>query len=230
MSKTKLNIYGIKRFLMLLLFFTIIHLILILCSGQVSWWNAWAFTGGYLFIILIIFIVMLRINPGLLNERGRKHKNTKTFDKIILYIYTILFLLLPIIAGIDKRYSISNIDNIMSITGLILSIPIFSLVIWAFIVNNYFETTLRIQNDRGHKVCDVGPYKLIRHPTYLAAILGFIIIPFILGSLLSFIPCLLMAILFIIRTYFEDNTLKKELKGYKEYTEKTRFRLMPGIW
>jgi len=230
MSKTKLNIYGLKRFLKLLLFFIIIHLILILCSGQISWWNAWAFTGGYLIIILIIFIVMLKINPGLLNERGKKHKNTKSFDKIILFIYTVLFLILPVIAGLDKRFNISNIDNIISVIGIILSIPIFSLVIWVFIVNNHFETTVRIQNDRGHKVCDVGPYAFIRHPTYLAAILGFIIIPFILGSLLSLIPSLLMVILFIIRTYLEDNTLKKELEGYNEYTKKTKYRLIPGIW
>jgi len=230
MSKTKLNCNGIKRFLIVLLFFTIIHSSLILCSGQLSWWNAWAFTGEYLFLMLIVFIVMLKINPGLLNERGKKHKNTKTFDKIILFIYSILFLLLPIIAGFDKRFNITNISDIASIIAIILSIPIFSFVMWAFIVNNYFETTIRIQDDRGHKVCDVGPYKFIRHPTYLATILGFIIIPFILGSLLSLIPSSLMAIIFIIRTYYEDNTLKKELKGYKEYIEKTRYRLIPGIW
>lgn len=230
MSKTKLNIYGVKRFLVIFLFFIVIHLILILFSGQILWWNAWAFTCGYIFLMIILFIVMLKINPGLLNERGKKHKNTKTYDKIILSIYTILFLLLPAIAGIDKRFNITSIDNIISVIAIILSLPIFSFVMWALIVNNYFETTVRIQEDRGHKVCEVGPYKFIRHPTYLAAILGFIIIPFILGSLLALIPSILMAILFIIRTYCEDNTLKKELQGYQEYTKKTKYRLIPGFW
>ena len=230
MNKTKLDFNGIKRFLIILIFFTFIHLILILCSGQILWWNAWAFTGGYLFLTFIVFIVMLKINPGLLNERGKKHKNTKPFDKIILSIYTILFFILPVIAGLDKRFNFTYISDIVSVIAIILSIPIFSFVMWAFIVNNHFETTVRIQDDRGHKVCDIGPYKIVRHPTYLAAILGFIIIPFVLGSLLSLIPSSLMAILFIIRTYYEDKTLKEELNGYKEYTERTRYRLMPGIW
>ena len=230
MGKTKLNIYGIKRFLILLLFFTIIHIILILCSGQITWWNAWAFTGGYLFLIFIMFIIMIKINPELLNERGKKHKDTKAFDKIILLIYTILFILLPIVAGLDKRFDITSIDKIISIIAIFLSIPIFSLVMWAFIVNNHFETTVRIQNDRDHKVCNEGPYKHVRHPTYLAAILGFIIIPFILGSLLSLIPSGLMAILFIIRTYFEDKTLQNELPGYKEYIKQIKYKLIPGVW
>ena len=230
MSKTKINIYGIKRLLILFFFFMIIHLILILCSGQITWWNAWAFTGGYIFLIFVMFIVMLKINPGLLNERGKKHKNTKSFDKIILFIYTILFLLLPITAGLDKRFNITKMNDIISIIAIIFSIPIFSLALWALIVNNHFETTVRIQNDRGHKVCDTGPYKYVRHPSYLAAILGFIIIPFILGSLLSLIPNILMSILFIIRTQFEDNTLQRELHGYKEYTKKTKYKLIPSIW
>jgi len=230
MSKTKLNFNGIKRFLILFFFFIIIHLILILCSGQIIWWNAWAFTGGYLFFVFIIFIVMLKINPNLLNERGKKHKNTKSFDKIILFIYTVLFILLPITAGLDKRFDITKMNDIISVVAIILSIPIFSLVLWAFIVNNHFETTVRIQNDREHKVCDTGPYKYVRHPTYSAAILGFIIIPFILGSLLSLIPNILMSILFIIRTQLEDKTLQKELDGYKEYIKKTKYKLIPGIW
>ena len=114
----------------------------------------------------------------------REAKNTKIPKPLIrLFIYTILFLILPVIAGLDKRFNFTYISDIVSIMAIILSIPIFSFVMWAFIVNNHFETTVRIQDDRGHKVCDIGPYKIVRHPTYLAAILGFIIIPFVLGSL-----------------------------------------------
>lgn len=230
MGKPKINFYGIKRFLIIVVFFIIIHSILILCSGRVLWWNAWAFTGIYLFWIVVVFIVMLRINPELLNVRGKKQKNTKAFDKIILFIYTVLFILLPVFAGLDKRFSITKMNDIISLIAIVLGIPLFLLILWVFIVNNHFETTVRIQDDRGHKVCDQGPYKFIRHPTYLAAVSGFVIIPFVLGSLLALIPGVLMSVLFIIRTYMEDKTLQKELAGYKEYCTRTKYRLLPGIW
>jgi protein-S-isoprenylcysteine O-methyltransferase Ste14 len=98
------------------------------------------------------------------------------------------------------------------------------------IANTYFSTSVRIQYDRGHTVSSGGPYRYIRHPGYLGIIIYLLSTPIILGSILALIPAIVTAILFIIRTSFEDNTLKNKLEGYKEYAEKVKYRLISGVW
>jgi protein-S-isoprenylcysteine O-methyltransferase Ste14 len=52
----------------------------------------------------------------------------------------------------------------------------------------------------------------------------------VLGSVWALLPAAVVAVLLIIRTALEDQTLKKELNGYPEYSTKVRYRLIPGIW
>ncbi|HNX21776.1 MAG TPA: isoprenylcysteine carboxylmethyltransferase family protein, partial [Bacteroidales bacterium] len=88
----------------------------------------------------------------------------------------------------------------------------------------------RIQKEKNHKVMNTGPYKITRHPGYFGMLLGSIAIPFALGSVLAFIPLLVMIILIFIRTYYEDQTLQKELTGYAEYCKEVKYRLIPFMW
>jgi protein-S-isoprenylcysteine O-methyltransferase Ste14 len=98
------------------------------------------------------------------------------------------------------------------------------------IENPHFEPTVRIQEERSHRVITTGPYEFVRHPGYLGGILWALSIPFMIGSILAFIPAGVYVLLMIIRTWLEDRTLQKELNGYLEYTKRTRHRLFPGIW
>ena len=98
------------------------------------------------------------------------------------------------------------------------------------ISNIYFSTAVRIQYDRGHHGSIGGPYRFMRHPGYVGMIIYLLATPLILGSIWAFIPASLTGILFIIRTAFEDNTLKNKPEGYKEYAERVKYRLIPGIW
>jgi protein-S-isoprenylcysteine O-methyltransferase Ste14 len=70
----------------------------------------------------------------------------------------------------------------------------------------------------------------VRHPGYLGMLLGSIALPLVLGSVLAFIPLVIMITLIIIRTYYEDTTLKKELTGYTDYCKEVKYRLIPFIW
>ena len=96
--------------------------------------------------------------------------------------------------------------------------------------NKFFSSVVRIQTDRGHTVCDTGIYRIVRHPGYAGMIISMAAIPLISGSLLSMIPIAIAIILLVMRTYFEDVALKKELLGYNEYSLKKRQRLIPKIW
>ena len=97
-------------------------------------------------------------------------------------------------------------------------------------VNKFFEPSVRIQTDRGHHVIDTGPYAIIRHPGYAFGFAFFLGIPLALGSLWGLIPAIIMSALLVVRTVLEDRTLQNELPGYKQYAERVRYRLVPGVW
>ena len=98
------------------------------------------------------------------------------------------------------------------------------------LTNAYFSTAVRIQTDRGQTVCRSGPYRFVRHPGYVGAILQSLGIPFLLGSWWALIPGLAAVVFIVIRTALEDRTLQYELVGYWDYAQEVRFRLVPGIW
>ncbi len=98
------------------------------------------------------------------------------------------------------------------------------------LVNAFLVTTVRIQEERGHRVVTNGPYRFLRHPTYVGAILFTWGGPLLLGSWWALIPGTIAVIAFVVRTYLEDRTLQAELPGYQEYTQQVRYRLLPGVW
>ena len=97
-------------------------------------------------------------------------------------------------------------------------------------VNAFFETTVRIQSDRGHQVCTAGPYRFVRHPGYVGAMLVVFGAPLVLGSRWAFVPVIVEATALVVRTAYEDRMLQSELPGYDEYTQQTRYRLIPFVW
>jgi protein-S-isoprenylcysteine O-methyltransferase Ste14 len=97
-------------------------------------------------------------------------------------------------------------------------------------VNEHFETTVRIQHDRDHQVCNKGPYRFVRHPGYSGFLISSLAGPLVLGSWYALIPTAVVMILFVIRTALEDRTLRLELPGYEEYAQKTKYRLVPKVW
>ena len=106
----------------------------------------------------------------------------------------------------------------------------YALFVWAMVSNPFFSTAVRIQLDRDHKTATEGPYQYLRHPGYLGFIASNLAIALVIGSLWALIPAVITAGLLIVRTALEDSTLHRELDGYKEYAEKVKYRLIPGIW
>ena len=96
--------------------------------------------------------------------------------------------------------------------------------------NAFFAEGVRIQEERGHTVATRGPYCWVRHPGYVGAIMGMAASPFLLGSWWAMIPAALAMAGYILRTALEDRTLLAELPGYREYAQRTRYRLLPGVW
>jgi protein-S-isoprenylcysteine O-methyltransferase Ste14 len=96
--------------------------------------------------------------------------------------------------------------------------------------NKFFSSVIRIQRERGHRVIDTGPYGFVRHPGYAAAITATIWSGLALGSWLAVVPAVPIGVLFIRRILLEDRTLHEQLEGYKEYAQRVRYRIIPGVW
>ena len=103
-------------------------------------------------------------------------------------------------------------------------------IMWVMRVNSFAAPLVKVQSERGHHVIDSGPYAWVRHPMYTGAIVFFIGIPLLLGSLWGLIASPLLAFMFAIRITIEERMLKAGLDGYADYTSRVRYRLLPGIW
>ena len=102
--------------------------------------------------------------------------------------------------------------------------------IWVFRVNKFAEPAARIQADRSHAVVDSGPYAIVRHPMYAVTFFICLGLPLALGSYWAFVPSGLAYLLLVLRTTMEDRMLHAGLAGYREYAQRVRYRLVPGVW
>jgi len=200
-------------------------------AGTLRWPEAWLLLIFYFATVTGVMIWMKINAPGLLKERMSRNKEIKSWDKIIVIAYSFLLIILLAVPGFDVvRFGWSEVPLVVKALGFIGYIPATGFAFWAMRENAYASDVVRIQEDRGHTVCTTGPYRYVRHPMYTGVILFVLCFPLSLGSLYSFIPASLIIVLFIIRTSLEDKTLQEELPGYKEYAQKVRYRLLPGVW
>jgi protein-S-isoprenylcysteine O-methyltransferase Ste14 len=219
--------YLIKQLIGTFVFFTI----LFISAGRIDYWQGLI----YVIIGLIMFLLnhtVLRVDAELLSERSKPGEDTKKWDKTILGLSLLITISMYITAGLDSgRYHWSpDFHWSMYLLGIILTIIGQLLFLIAQKQNKFFSSTVRIQTDRGHTVCETGLYKIVRHPAYLGSIIQSLGFPFLFGSLWSIIPICLSIILLITRTSLEDKTLRNELKGYLEYSNKTRYKIIPYVW
>jgi protein-S-isoprenylcysteine O-methyltransferase Ste14 len=138
---------------------------------------------------------------------------------------------LVIVAGLDHRYGWSPVFPLwLIVLGFLLILLGYAFATWALIENRFFSSVVRIQVDRGHVVCDSGPYRIVRHPGYAGNVLALPGIVLALSSMWTIIPAVAALIIAVIRTVLEDQTLQDELPGYRDYTQRVRYRLIPRIY
>jgi protein-S-isoprenylcysteine O-methyltransferase Ste14 len=221
----------VKRIVAVFVLILVLDIVLFVSAGRLEWPEAWILSFLYLCYLLAAMIWGTFKAPDLLAERAKRADNVKDWDKVIMAIYTLLLLIMLIIAGLDVgRFEWSAMPLAAQIVGLIGLFLAARMTSWAATANTYLSRMVRIQEDRGHQVVSTGPYQYVRHPLYVGVILIALCAPLFLGSLWALIPGGLIVILFVVRTALEDQTLQDEFPGYAEYAEKVRYRLLPGIW
>lgn len=200
-------------------------------AGTWNWPGAWlliALTSAW---IIATAVVTIPVHPELLAERVGPRAGAKKWDSAIVSVIGVMMLVKLVVAGLDIRLDWTDrLPFGIKLAGLIAAALGYALVVWATRSNAYFSQIVRIQTERGHQVATGGPYRFVRHPAYIGMILTELGSSLMLGCWLALIPGIISGLLYIVRTALEDRTLLAELNGYTEFAQKTRFRLLPGIW
>ena len=233
-NRLNLDSYGRKEVLGHIIAPLLVGGLFFISAGRIDLPRAWIWLIAITLYYVGGLMVLLKVNPQLLNARGglNKHDNTKSWDMPLLQVFAVTGLWgHTVLMGLDVgRFEWTLLDTWFILPGILLTILAFILVYWSMAVNIHFETTVRIQQDRDHKVISSGPYRFLRHPGYLGLIMVTFGSTLILGSRYGIITSVATFIVLAIRTWLEDKTLIEELDGYKEYAGKTRYRLIPFIW
>ena len=220
----KLFFEAIFKFLLGVL---LVGLLIFIPAGTINFFNGWVFMLVLFVPMFIAGIVMMIKSPNLLKSRLNAKEKEKAQKKIVA-ISGLMFLIGFILAGLNYRFNWIELPNVVVIISSIVFLT--SYLIYAEVLreNAFLSRTIEVSDNQ--KVIDTGLYGVVRHPMYLATIFLFLSMPLILGSLISFIVFLIYPFIIIRRLNNEERILEKELKGYKEYKKKVRYKLIPFIW
>jgi protein-S-isoprenylcysteine O-methyltransferase Ste14 len=214
--------------------YLLVPAVLLVCGGDLGWWQAWAY--GLLIVAAGIGgrVLAERRHPGLMAERQSmdKAQSAKAWDKVLapLMALSVSFPLV-IVAGLDHRFGWSPAFPLwLNLVGFLLISFGYAFATWALMENRFFASVVRIQVDRGHAVCDSGPYRFVRHPGYAGNVVALLGIVLALSSLWTLIPAAVALVIAVMRTSLEDRTLQDELPGYRDYARRVHYRWIPKIY
>lgn len=214
--------------------YLLIPLVLLICGGDLGWWQAWLYTSLIVTTGIGGRIWAEQRHPGLTADRQNFEniQNAKPWDKVLAPLMAVS-ISYPVVtvAGLDHRYGWSpEFPLWLNAIGFILISFGYVFAAWAFAENRFFYSVVIVQASRGHVVCDSGPYGFVRHPGYAGNIASLYGIVLTLGSVWTLFPVAVASIISITRTALEDRALQEELPGYREYTCRVRYRLFPGVF
>ena len=202
-------------------------LLLFIPAGTIHWLDGWL-------LMIILFVpmffaglVMYAKAPDLLRSRLRA-KETQSEQKDVIKYSGLMFLAAFIIAGLNYRFQWIKMPRAIVWIGVAIFLLAYCLFGEVLRENQYLSRVIEVQEDQ--TVVDTGLYGVVRHPMYTATVLLFLSMPLVLNSLISFIIMLAYIPIIVKRIKNEEEVLEQELKGYKEYKQKVKYRLIPFIW
>ena len=222
--RNKLSLQALTKTIM---GFVFICVLLFLPAGTFHYWNAWLFMAVLFVPMIILGIVMLFKSPDLLKKRlDAKEKEGE--QKWVVALSGIMFMAAFVVAALNFRFSWHSLPDF--VIWIAVAMFLLSYLMYAEVIreNAFLSRTIEVQENQ--RVIDTGLYGIVRHPMYSATIILFLSIPLILGSLISFFIMLAYIPIIAIRINNEEQILEKGLKGYKEYKQKVRYKLIPYIW
>lgn len=216
-----------EAILKFLLGVVLVGLLIFIPANTMRFWNGWLFMGLLFIPMFIAGIVMVIKAPNLLKSR-LDVKEKESEQKSVVALSGLMFLVGFIVAGLNYRFKWMQLPDIVVILATVIFLLSYILYAEVLRENAFLSRTIEVQKEQ--KVIDTGLYVIVRHPMYLATILLFLSMPLILGSFISFIIFLVYPFIITKRIKNEEEVLEKELKGYKEYKKKVKYKMIPFVW
>ena len=223
-----------KKIIFAFLYILLFPALLFVISGDFTWPEGWIFSIWFLILCYTTILYLYRRDPALLEERYRQPGtgNQEGWDRYVVYGllvgFIIWFFVMPLEA---KRFGLSaGFPLWLKFSGGAGLVGSFFLFFRSYTDNTFLSPLVRIQKDRKQQVVSTGVYGFVRHPMYLGAILMFFGAPLLLGSWYGLLAAFALTALLMARILGEEEMLARELEGYREYTQKVRYRLFPGLW
>ena len=192
-------------------------------NGDDPWLWAYVATFG-----LIGAYAISSMDDDLAKERF--NPPSKGADRLALRWVRLIAAAHLVAAILDSRFGWTSVPWPLRAVGLVVFGLAFLLIVRSMLANRFFSAVVRIQDDRGHRVVDTGPYSIVRHPGYAGMILFAPFSGLALGSWISVVVALMYSALVLRRVRFEDRFLRENLPGYEAYTTRVPYRLMPRLW
>lgn len=205
----------------------LVGLLVFLPAGTLSFTAGWIFMG-VLFVPLLILGILLFIKAPKLLEKRLESKEEEKTQKVVVAASALIFVGGFVVAGLDYRFSWSRVPFFVTIIAAVLFLVSYGLYVEVMRENAHLSRTVKVTDEQ--EVVSTGLYSVVRHPMYMATVLMFMMIPLILSSWISFIIFALYPFVLTFRIRNEEELLTRELKGYKEYKEKVKYRMIPFIW
>ncbi len=209
------------------LFIPVMMLVLFLPAGTLVYWEAWVYLLVLLGPALMIFPWLIKNSPDLLVNRMRMREKATTQQWVVM-ISGVFMVAAYVVPGFDKRWSWSNMAWPVVVVGDVLVLLGYLLVIRVFQVNRFASRVVEVR--QAQTVIDTGPYAIVRHPMYVGTIVMYLASPIALGSYWALLPALLIVPVLMVRIVDEEAMLRRDLPGYVDYTQRVRYRLVPGLW
>lgn len=201
--------------------------LLFLPAGTADYWEAWVYLAVLFVPVTLGFLYLIEYDPELL-ERRMRTRERDAGQTLLVKLGSVCYLLAFLLPGFDRRFGWSHVPVGVVVTADVLIMLGYGLFILVLRENRFASRIVEVQE--GQRIVTTGPYAIVRHPMYLAVLVMFVATPVALGSWWAAISiCPLLAIL-VARIMDEERLLEKELKGYREYMQANRFRLVPGVW
>ena len=205
----------------------LLGVLIFLPAGTLAYFNGWLFMGILFVPMFSAGLVMMAKNPKLLESRLNAKEKQKEQD-LVVKLSGLMFLAGFIVAGLGVRFGWYMLPKSVAIAFAVVFLIAYILYAEVLRENTYLSRTIEVQE--GQTVVDTGLYGIVRHPMYSVTLLLFLSMPLVLGSVYSFIIFSMYPFIIAKRIKHEEEFLEKELKGYKEYKQKVKYRLIPFIW
>jgi len=214
----------------LLCLLVVVAACLFLSAGTSDYWQAWVFLAAFCGAEIAITVYLMKRDPRLLERRVKAGPvaEKERRQRIIQLIASVGFVGMMILPGLDHRFGWSTVQPWVSIGGDGLVLLGFLGVFLVFKENTYASAIIEVGAEQ--RVISTGPYAVVRHPMYSAALVMLAGVPLALGSWLGLLPVVPMMAAIVVRLLDEERFLATNLPGYREYREKTRYRIAPFLW